>query len=48
MRSQSLVAVAVGFLLLLVACGALWLSNAQIMPSSEKVEMVVPDERLPR
>lgn len=48
MNSQSLVAVIGGFLLLAIAGGALWLSNAHIMPPTQKVELVVPDERLPR
>lgn len=48
MKTQSLVAVAAGFLLLVIAGGALWLSDARIMPPVEKVELVVPDERLPR
>ena len=48
MKSQSYVAVTIGFLLLIMACGTLWLSNAHIMPSSQKMELVVPDERLPR
>jgi len=46
-KSQSFIAVAAGFLLLVVACGTLWLSNANIMPQTQKMELVVPDERLP-
>ena len=48
MKSQSYVAVTLGFLLLVIACGTLWLSNARIMPEQQKMELVVPDERLPR
>lgn len=48
MNSQSIVAVCAGFLLLVMAGGALWLSNAHIMPPTQKMELVVPDERLPR
>lgn len=47
-NSQSMVAVGTGFLLLIIAGGALWLSNAHIMPQTQKMELVVPDERLPR
>ena len=47
MKSQSFIAVTAGFLLLVMACGTLWLSNANIMPPTKKMELVVPDERLP-
>lgn len=48
MNSQSFVAVIAGFLLLVIAFGTLWLSNARVMPPEQKMELVVPDERLPR
>ena len=48
MNSQSLIAVVAGVLLLIVAGGALWLSNANIMPPQQKTELAVPDERIPR
>ena len=48
MNSQSLVAVIVGVLLLVVAGGALWLSNARVMPPTQKTELAIPDERIPR
>jgi hypothetical protein len=47
-NSQSYVAVVAGILLLVIAGGALWLSNARVMPPAQKVELVIPDERLPR
>ena len=47
MNSQSLIAAIAVFLLLTIVCGALWLSNARIMPPAQKMELVVPDERLP-
>ncbi|MFA5041420.1 MAG: hypothetical protein WC464_07290 [Bdellovibrionales bacterium] len=48
MKSQSHIAVIAGFLLLVMACGTLWLSNANIMPHTQKIDLVIPDERLPR
>ena len=47
MNSQSLIAVIVGILLLIIAGGALWLSNAHVVPPVQKTELVIPDERLP-
>lgn len=44
---NSLVAVIAGVLLLIIAGGALWLSNAHIMPPTQKMELAVPDERIP-
>jgi hypothetical protein len=46
-KSQSLVAVIAGILLLIVAGGVLWLSNAHVMPTTQKTEMAIPDERIP-
>ena len=47
MNSQSLIAVIVGILLLIIAGGALWLSNAHVVPPVQKTELVIPDERIP-
>jgi hypothetical protein len=47
-HSQSLIAVVAGILLLIIAGGALWLSNAHIMPPTQKTELAIPDERIPR
>jgi hypothetical protein len=44
---NSLVAVVVGVLLLLIAGGVLWLSNAHVMPPTQKTELAIPDERIP-
>lgn len=46
-HTNSLVAVIVGVLLLFIAGGALWVSNAHIMPSTQKMELAIPDERIP-
>ena len=46
-RPNSLVAVIAGLLLLVIAGGALWLSHARVMPPAQKVEMTIPDERIP-
>lgn len=46
-NTNSLIAVVAGVLLLLVAGGALWLSNAHIMPPIQKTELAIPDERIP-
>ncbi|MDE1900451.1 MAG: hypothetical protein KGI37_02260 [Alphaproteobacteria bacterium] len=48
MNSRSFVAVVAGFLLLVVAGGALWLSNAHVMPQTQKMELAIPDARIPR
>ena len=47
MNSQSLIAVIIGILLLILAGGALWLSNAHVMPPVQKTELAIPDERIP-
>ena len=47
MNSQSLVAVVTGVLLLIMAGGVLWLSNAHVMPPTQKIELTIPDERIP-
>ena len=47
MNSQSLIAVIIGILLLIIAGGALWLSNAHVMPPVQKTELAIPDERIP-
>ncbi len=44
---NSLVAVGAGVLLLIIVGGALWLSNAHVMPPTQKMELAVPDERIP-
>jgi len=46
-NSQSLVAVIAGLLLLVIAGGTLWLSNAHVMPLTQKTELAIPDERIP-
>jgi hypothetical protein len=46
-NSQSLVAVIAGILLLIIAGGALFLSNAHIMPPTQKTELTIPDARIP-
>ncbi|MDE2029731.1 MAG: hypothetical protein KGI97_04105 [Alphaproteobacteria bacterium] len=46
-NSQSLIAVAAGLLLLLIAGGVLWLSDVHVMPPSHKMELTIPDARIP-
>lgn len=48
MKSQTVIALIAGCLLLIIGGGALWLSNANVMPPTQKTELAIPDERIPR
>ena len=47
MKTRESIAVVLVFLLVVLAGGALWLANARMMPPVQKVEQLIPDDRIP-